>query len=278
MKMFNVKLLFAGCLVSFVFPLLGYAATAYTDADGSRIVKGVDDKGAITPGIQSSQRQATIIVDGDPSDWVGIPDLITDPKGDGGDADIVSIKVANDRDFVYILQKFASLPSGYSFLMLDSDLNLATGCNAYGVGSEYGITFDTSTSENGYIGDSKDCGWSPNDFPGALSYVVSGKFIEASIPISTLGILSPGLTAFDITAANDSTAIARYSLGGTYASDIRGCIELKGSPVVNVEVELTQPHEHKKKSTKTDANGCYKFKNAVSGKKFNIIIDGPVVP
>jgi hypothetical protein len=49
-------------------------------------------------------------------------------------------------------------------------------------------------------------------FMNNSGYVVAGNFIEASIPISTLEILSPGLTAFDITGANDFTSVARYNL------------------------------------------------------------------
>lgn len=59
--------------------------------------------------------------------------------------------------------------------------------------------------------------------------------------------------------------------------DITGCINLQGSPLVGRKVILRQPYEPNQ-ITKTDANGCYKFDNAVSGKPFGVIIRGPVVP
>jgi hypothetical protein len=163
------------------------------------------------PAISQLGTQATIIVDGDPSDWVDIPPLITDATGDGGgNPDLISVRVANDDNFVFILAEFASPPGTFTYLQLDTDLNPTTGCVAFGIGVEYGITF--SIPSGGYIGDARDCSWESEDFPGALVYVVAGNFIEASIPISTLEVLSPGLTAFDITAANDLTIVARYNL------------------------------------------------------------------
>jgi hypothetical protein len=59
--------------------------------------------------------------------------------------------------------------------------------------------------------------------------------------------------------------------------DASGCIKLKGSPLVNQQVILTQNDERKQRTT-TDANGCYKFDNVVSGKSFKVIIRGPLVP
>ncbi len=57
---------------------------------------------------------------------------------------------------------------------------------------------------------------------------------------------------------------------------VSGCINLKGSPVVNATVVLKQRREPHQITT-TDSNGCYKFENVVSDKKFNVIINGPIV-
>ena len=59
--------------------------------------------------------------------------------------------------------------------------------------------------------------------------------------------------------------------------DVSGCINLQGLPLANRRVILRQKGEPKQ-STRTDANGCYEFESVVSGKKFKIIIKGPVVP
>jgi hypothetical protein len=160
----------------------------------------------------SGVSNAGIIIDGDPSDWTDIPALITDPAGDDATADIVSIKVANDENLVYFLLTFAS-PSAvpHVVLHLDTDLNPATGCTTAGIGAEYGIVLGTTRLS--FIGDARDCPFTSSDFPDALIRAASEGFIEASVPISTLKILTPGLTAFDITVSEpDLTSIGRYTL------------------------------------------------------------------
>jgi len=59
--------------------------------------------------------------------------------------------------------------------------------------------------------------------------------------------------------------------------DVSGCIKLKGAPLPNSSVVLMQTNELDQ-TTITDANGCYKFDSAVSGKSFDVIIKGPVLP
>ncbi len=59
--------------------------------------------------------------------------------------------------------------------------------------------------------------------------------------------------------------------------DVSGCINLQGSPLSGRKVILKQPLEFNQTKT-TDYKGCYKFDSAVSGKKFNVTIKGPVVP
>ncbi len=59
--------------------------------------------------------------------------------------------------------------------------------------------------------------------------------------------------------------------------DVSGYIKLKSSPLANRRVILKQKGEPNQ-TTKTDANGYYEFQNVVSGKRFKVIIKGPVVP
>ncbi len=61
------------------------------------------------------------------------------------------------------------------------------------------------------------------------------------------------------------------------STNISGCADFRGAPIVNKTVKLKQSLELTK-STKTDASGCYVFTNAVLGKTFKVIITGPVVP
>jgi hypothetical protein len=170
--------------------------------------KIVNDLIALLP----TSSPAAITVDGDPSEWTDIPALITDPAGDDAAADIVSIKVANDENLVYFLLTFAS-PSAvpHIVLHLDTDLNPSTGCTTAGIGAEYGIVLGTTRLS--FIGDARDCPFTSSDFPDALIRAASEGFIEVSVPISTLKILTPGLIAFDITVSeHDLTNIGRFTL------------------------------------------------------------------
>lgn len=193
-------------------PIVGHTATVETSPDGSvSYINEEDtsgDSSTIAPAVVSPGTFATINVDGDPSEWAGIPVLISDPVGDRPGADIVNIKVANDGDFVYFLKEFSAPRSTFTYLLLNTDLNKNTGCGAGTLGMEYGIAFGFSYD---YIGDARDCSWGGSDFPGALVRAEAGRFLEASVPISILEILSPGLTAFDVRASNDSTITARYN-------------------------------------------------------------------
>ena len=157
----------------------------------------------------TSGQFANITVDGNISDWTNIPVLITDPVGDSTDIDIKTLKVANDENFIYFLEEFANPLNNYTSLQLDTDLNSATGCTATaGMGIEYGIAINAETA---FIGDARDCSWGIEDFPNAFVTVVSGNFVEASVPINVLQDISPEFTGFDISVSND-TEIARYML------------------------------------------------------------------
>jgi len=58
---------------------------------------------------------------------------------------------------------------------------------------------------------------------------------------------------------------------------VSGCIQLNGSSVTGASVLLKQKREADQ-STTTNTSGCYHFDNAVSGKTFQVIINGPTVP
>jgi hypothetical protein len=122
-------------------------------------------------------------------------------------------------------------------MYLDTDLNHLTGCETAMLGMEFGVTF--AIPFGGYIGDARDCSWGPADFPNALQYEVSGKFLEAAISMDILRVLTPNLTSLNIAAANDSTSFARYNL----AYPVSGCVQVYGSPIVSRRVVLQQPSE-----------------------------------
>ncbi len=96
-----------------------------------------------------------------------------------------------------------------------------------------------------------------------------------------LGVWSD--TAFDRVLINDLsgndddeyfgefyTGTAAYVFSG-----ITGCVQVNGAPLVGAKVQKMQNGPLQK--TTTDAAGCYGF-SAVSGKKFKVQIQGPVIP
>lgn len=64
----------------------------------------------------------TINVDGDPSDWAGIPTLVFDGGGDSPpEEDIVAVYGANDDDFLYFLMEFNEVEISASVPVNDND-------------------------------------------------------------------------------------------------------------------------------------------------------------
>ena len=86
---------------------------------------------------------ATITIDGDFADWAGIPVLANDPMGDATPIDVATVQLADDADNLYLRVTYHTPVNpnrGPSlFLAFDTDNNVATGFNIYGlnrVGSE----------------------------------------------------------------------------------------------------------------------------------------------
>ncbi len=226
MKAFHLSRSFLFSLTGSVLLLTGlglYQTQAHgemiTSPDGN-FSRHIPDQAALpqastahTGGISVSA--GIITVDGDPQDWfdAGIAELIIDPSGDmtPPGCDMLSLRVTDDGINVYFLYEFAGPPVDHSFLLMDTDTNPGTGCPAGGIGMEYALTFAPSSGYF-YIGDARDCIYGPDDFPGALIVAIGGNFIEASVPIATLEIISPALSEFDITAGNDHSDVARYVL------------------------------------------------------------------
>ena len=175
--------------------------------------------------IVSSAIPKTIVVDGDKSDWDGISPKIIDPQGDVlSYEDLISVKVTNDETFVYFLLEYVNPVFkfghriGEYYIGLDTDLDSNTGCGLLSpgeVGAEYSITFSMNIGKD-FIGDYRDCGVSlPEDeFTNVLSVgnVEGISFLEFSIPIETLRILTPNTTGFLIETSNDRSDIGNLIL------------------------------------------------------------------
>lgn len=155
-----------------------------------------------------------ITIDGDPSDWVGVDYLITDPAGDDAPhPDLTGVKATNDIDYLYLMFEYANDwdALGGVFAWLDTDLDSSTGCSLDGIGAEYGFTFAPSSAGHGdFLGDARSCSYS-NDFP-VMDRASTASFIEASIPLETFRIISPEFIGFDLVHHNDKAGPARYLL------------------------------------------------------------------
>jgi hypothetical protein len=98
----------------------------------------------------------TITIDGDHSDWVGVPVVDSDAADNAGSVDIAETQIANDNDFLYIRNTFHGSLSLGLFAGIDVDENVATGFDIFGLG---------------LIG--QDSGWQ-NDFPFTSSNGLGG--------------------------------------------------------------------------------------------------------
>ena len=93
----------------------------------------------------------SIIVDGDPSDWVGIPPIVTDPDDmPYDDVDLSEVYVTNDQDYLYIRMEvygnISGTGGGYQVL-IDADQN-GTWDFQFGVISGWGYGYKMPTYES----------------------------------------------------------------------------------------------------------------------------------
>jgi len=177
---------------------------------------------------------ASIVVDGDPSDWVDISPILQDaregfPFPDNGGWDILKVSVTNDADHVFFLFEFdpssisSQLDDGF-LVDLDTDQNPSTGC-VKNIGDVFG-SFSTIGTEalllslpynqafGSTINDFRSCGGIRIDFPGALQVAASGAFVEVAISLEALKFLTPNLTGFDmvVRSGGDVTNKGSYTL------------------------------------------------------------------
>jgi PEP-CTERM motif len=134
----------------------------------------------------SAGTYANITIDGNFSDWTGVPVLLTDASGDGSPIDIGTIQLANDANNLYIRLTFPTAVNPQSgagvFLAIDNDNNPATGFDVYGLGA---------------VG--SEAGWQ-NDFP----------FEQANGNFNTGGGITGG--AASISPYNTTTTEQEYSI------------------------------------------------------------------
>ncbi|WP_309383303.1 PEP-CTERM sorting domain-containing protein [Cerasicoccus frondis] len=159
---------------------------------------------------------ANITIDGDFSDWVGVPILTSDTTGDGDPVDFFTLYAANDENNLYLRVVYNN-PVGVNganaqvFIALDNDNNTATGFDVYGlglIGSEVGWQNDfpfEQTTGNFNTGNGITDG-------GASIALYNTTVSEQEISISRSATFTiGGATIFP----NDTFAIAMYSNGTT---------------------------------------------------------------
>lgn len=108
--------------------------------------------------LAASAFYANITIDGDFSDWNGVPEIGTDPSDNAGSIDLATMQAANDENFVYLRYTLAESinpqSGGGIFLAVDEDNNTATGFDIFGlglVGSEAGWQNDFAFEQSGGV-------------------------------------------------------------------------------------------------------------------------------
>jgi hypothetical protein len=100
----------------------------------------------------------TITIDGDYSDWTGVPVVDSDPADNFSGPDIADTQIANDSQYLYIRNTFHNGLSLGTFISVDVDKNPATGFNIFGLGlvgaeagwqNDFGFTQATGVFNDG---------------------------------------------------------------------------------------------------------------------------------
>lgn len=168
---------------------------------------------------------ANITIDDNYDDWIGIPELETDPVDANGGPDIASIQVANDNTYLYIRLKYHTADSFSTYLGIDNDSNVATGFNIFGanlIGSEAGFAddFDFDQRAGFNIGTLKDPARpiEPESGSALLSSFAESTDREMAIRLDTT--FDPNVGPGDV-FPSDSFKLLFYSLNASFAqSDI----------------------------------------------------------
>ncbi len=118
----------------------------------------------------------TITIDGDYSDWTGVPVVDSDGGDNVGGPDIGDTQVANDADYLYVRNSFPNGLSLGTFITIDIDEDVNTGFDVFGLG---------------LVG--SEAGWQ-NDFPFTQATGVFNDGVGMNGPFFGIGA---ALLAFD---------------------------------------------------------------------------------
>ncbi|ANA82543.1 DUF4832 domain-containing protein [Paenibacillus glucanolyticus] len=130
----------------------------------------------------SNAEAASIVVDGDSSDWAGIPAISTN----SGTARV--LKASHDDVNLYLLVEGSGLSTTMGSFWLNTDGNASTGYQAYGWGTTGIEWLLENQSLYRYSGDGSSWNWDWSSTLSSSQYVRTSSTIEAAIPLSTLGL------------------------------------------------------------------------------------------
>ncbi len=211
------------------------------------------------------------------------------------------MKVMKSRkyEFLFMTILFFLFSAGISYgassanYILQSDVLSGGG----GGGGSANYSIEHTTGQSSALGDSSSSGYLNysgfwNTVPAVIVPTpdVSGDIQLGGSPIANRKVLLKQKGQLNQSTKTDSVGYYEFAatvsgikytvqISGPAATstNISGCADFRGMPIVNKPVKLKQSLELTK-SAKTDASGCYVFTNAVLGKTFKVIITGPVVP
>ena len=182
----------------------------YTDNYYMQMAENIRRYKGVRP-IPELRGHTAIKVDGDPSDWKQVKVEYRDTLGDtahrdykgygglhytndSGRNDIVTCKVAVDRDRIYFLAETnepltTNTGPNWMLLLIDADKNPKTGWYGYDFLINHSIVDDKTTTIKRY--DSKTKSWVE---VGKLTYAYKGKALELAVPIKLLGLKGDAFT------------------------------------------------------------------------------------
>lgn len=118
---------------------------------------------------------------------------------------------------------------------------------------------------------------------GKLAIDLGGihKELNRTVNMDSLGLTVGTRYPIDIFFAERHAASSIFGIQTSLTieptPDVTGCIKMKTAPIRKAKVLARQQGESDQ-MTSTDGKGCYQFDKVVSGKPFQVIINGPRVP
>ena len=121
---------------------------------------------------------ANITIDGNMSDWAGVPLAYTAPVGSSDAIQYENVYIANDANNLYIqFTLYSARPNafanGYDNLFIDTDNNASTGFSTGGIGSEMLVQWGGGYQEASGVfnaGTINNLGWSIAGSPDSLNF------------------------------------------------------------------------------------------------------------